>query len=226
MTRIGGRTVSKVEQSGGRVPGWLVKTGIIVFVVAAVVLGWSYGPDWFSSGATSPDTQAFAQAQGQQSQILRTLTEYWQAQRKLPPDPAKFVRDAGVELKDPWGTETQLTLLGPATAEIRSAGPDGQLNTRDDITATVGAQLPAVQTRALLADLVGVLEQYRDGHGGQLPEDAAATLKATQREIKDAWGREVRVQKTDAGAVEIRSAGADGQFGSRDDLTATVEPGK
>jgi general secretion pathway protein G len=43
-----------------------------------------------------------------------------------------YIRDARMP-KDPWGSEFQYSAKGE-TYEIRSAGPDGQMGTGDDIT--------------------------------------------------------------------------------------------
>jgi general secretion pathway protein G len=44
-----------------------------------------------------------------------------------------YIKDGRVP-KDPWGNEFQYTPKGESGYEIRSAGPDGQMGTPDDVT--------------------------------------------------------------------------------------------
>ena len=131
--------------------------------------------------------------------------------------------------KDPWDGELRYTLDGDAT-DIRSAGPDKAFDTADDITMETQRQL---DTHANLLDLGGKLksrhaaikawpksiDELKEGaEGGQLPLLTA--------DILDGWKQPfVYTPGADASAAPtLASIGPDGQAGTADDLTITLDP--
>lgn len=53
------------------------------------------------------------------------------------------------------------------------------------------------------------------------PPRHLAEIEGVNRSIFDAWGNEMRIEKED-GALYVVSAGADGEFGTKDDLKRKV----
>ena len=84
------------------------------------------------------------------------------------------------------------------------------------IGAAAQATVPILESQAALQDAKLVIEEYESKHG-QLPDDADGQSEIAG--IQDGYRRPLRYQKQSDTEYEIRSAGADGQFDTADDIT-------
>ncbi len=72
---------------------------------------------------------------------------------------------------------------------------------------------------AILAYAASEFEQFRDDHDGQLPADLDGNALALKH--LDPWENEI-MYEIDSKSAGLRSAGPDGEFFSRDDLTYRI----
>lgn len=130
--------------------------------------------------------------------------------------------------KDSWGTELRYTVEGD-TFDVRSAGPDETFDTDDDITIETQRQ---IETHANLFDLGSKLrsrftatkawpktiDELKEGaEEGQLP--------LLTDDVLDGWEQPF-VYTPGAGAdaaPTLASSGPDGQAGTADDLSVTLD---
>ncbi len=81
-----------------------------------------------------------------------------------------------------------------------------------------------------LQTIVAALDRYCLEHADYPPtlDDAAVRSRLQSYEpslvFTDRWGRALEYRRTGPGAFELRSAGADGQAGTRDDIVARRGP--
>ncbi len=129
--------------------------------------------------------------------------------------------------EDGWGVPVRYTRTD-ADGEVRSAGPDKEFDTADDVTrATVGSY----EAHIAVSRLAGELRRYRLGMGtwpadlAKLREPLGAGKPALLLQpVLDPWGREP-VYAAPASAEEsptLTSLGADGAPGGGDDVVAEV----
>ena len=128
---------------------------------------------------------------------------------------------------DPWGVAYAYAKVGDA-GRVACAGPDGKLDTPDDVTPDAATVLDALGTlrrvgdamrtwfreTAAWPDALTVLTTKPPAREGK-PPVAAPLLEVP----KDPWATELA---WDAAAKTVRSAGLDRQAGTPDDLVATV----
>lgn len=99
--------------------------------------------------------------------------------------------------------------------------------------ASFEAITPNMSTYSRLMDPASRVESYRKRHGGlpselplREPDEGSGRHRGVWDTNRDAWGREFRYTVTGEGedqSFEIRSAGADGEFGTADDLFNGME---
>ncbi len=75
------------------------------------------------------------------------------------------------------------------------------------------------ETRKLLADAARSFREYKAEHSDQLPTPMNGNLMAVEH--KDSWDTELRYEPADGYCI-LRSAGADQEFETRDDLTIKI----
>ncbi|MCI4444607.1 MAG: hypothetical protein JHC32_01105 [Candidatus Aminicenantes bacterium] len=86
-------------------------------------------------------------------------------------------------------------------------------------------QTRAELTSVNLEQLSRAIQEWMSEHDGQVPE----TLKEVQGgrsyglSLTDGWGRDIRYQKLSDSSFELRSAGADGQFNTDDDIIKEIK---
>ncbi|MEM7455546.1 MAG: hypothetical protein AAF456_14430 [Planctomycetota bacterium] len=76
------------------------------------------------------------------------------------------------------------------------------------------------QTRVLMAEAADELEEYKESHDGKLPSEIDCNMLMIKH--VDPWGNELRFDVQSGDESIIRSAGPDGEFNSRDDVTTTI----
>lgn len=144
-------------------------------------------------------------------------------------------------LTDPWGQPYRYELTPDgANWVLSSAGPDGEMETRDDLrfdrfmphaelylaretthlaTSLFGA--PSVVDESMsgvmnMARLKKAAQEYSQEHG-EFPEAIEEVPGLVDWMLLDPWGQHYAYEVTE-GRVRIRSAGADGRLGTADDL--------
>ena len=114
--------------------------------------------------------------------------------------------------------------------DLRSAGPDGEFDTADDVTEAVRKEIASLGTMRKVAD---ALMQWR-GATDSWPESLAKLLEKpgedllpplrSDRELKDGWDRELGYAAGAEGAAPtLTYHGADGEAGTADDLAVTLD---
>ena len=70
------------------------------------------------------------------STLAREIQSFSAGEQGLPDDLTKIqrFRPLGAGILDAWGREIRYEKLTDTTFRLRSAGPDGQMNTADDVT--------------------------------------------------------------------------------------------
>lgn len=132
----------------------------------------------FAAGCNTPLTQQAAvdKAEAQTARLAEQLD-----QKTTATGAYIRVRDGDIRENDPWGTRIKVTYSQGGLAEtidVRSAGPDREFHTDDDIEAT-----------AISANLKGVGEGIKE-HAGEVAASAAegvvrGTVKGIKESIKD-----------------------------------------
>lgn len=125
---------------------------------------------------------------------------------------------------DAWGYEIRYVLLA-GDYELRAPGPDGLIETADDIVARRGTELPmrVWEPGSRTATIMGSLESLTivyHRRNGAFPENLE-TLGASGLQpylgTRDEWGNLIRYLRTRNG-FELRSAGPDGSLSTPDDM--------
>lgn len=73
-------------------------------------------------------------------------------------------------------------------------------------------------TGVAMQQAIATIEEFRR-ENNQLPEGVDGNVLLIEAELKDAWGESLRYDQIDKHDYDIRSAGPDRQFDTRDDLT-------
>jgi hypothetical protein len=148
---------------------------------------------------------------------------------------------------DDWGTTLRYEPITGSAQDynLRSAGADLKFNTNDDIVQTYSAGMSHGFGHATPTQTFGnegpsdaqinhafdqaaqqIVNQYRPND--TLPDEAAGT--AAVQGVLDAWGTPFRYGKPpqDPTSYHLKSAGPDGQWLTKDDITRTfyVSPGE
>lgn len=111
----------------------------------------------------------------------------------------------------------QFDLLGEGGGGAGDALRSGVHTLTGKTTADLGRETATVASRARLARAVREYTSER----GALPDDLAPLVEdgfIQPEAAVDEWGRTLALESTERG-VALRSAGADGQFGTHDDWT-------
>ena len=158
---------------------------------------------------------------------------------------AKFKARGQPDLHDEWGTELRLELnphyrsydeaRGTSHILVRSAGPDRQFDTDDDLIVSFSINTGRNYLRFLnQADRLGAVfsQAYDEGtEGGDLSKVFAQMKDRGAPDVRDQWGTELHLEPSPFSSGEkiirayyvLRSAGPDRQFGTKDDLGIYIE---
>jgi hypothetical protein len=182
-----------------------------------------------SADYTSDSRPAFAKAfAAQLKPVIQALEERYKKDYDHPRDAATLKRDlaeAGIDfdsLRDPWGTpyRAEFKVDGPSDVlTLRSAGPDKQFGTDDDLKAAEVRRAHFQPWHDSIARTLGALPAYP-----QTEQDARAALLAAHidpDQLCDPWGTNYRFEfkiENDKAALRFRSAGPDRVFGNDDDF--------
>ncbi len=129
---------------------------------------------------------------------------------------------------DPWGEKLDYKLVDGAPV-VRSAGPDKQFDTADDVNDATRKHL---DTHSNLFELATKINQRRTATGewpaalaDMLKSPGAERLPSLTRPLKDGWDNDFHYTPA-AGdnPPVIASHGADGAKGGGDDLSITLDP--
>lgn len=120
------------------------------------------------------------------------------------------------------GTVISLLGTGLLTAIVITATHHGVREHRRHehvvMQRTIKKQVQA--TESVLESCSSEFESWRDAHDGQLPPWVDANMVALS--YQDAWGQQLRFDAERDHAI-LRSAGPDGRFDNRDDVTRRIE---
>src|SRR5262245_51491475 len=130
---------------------WRRAVGLLVVVAAVMVVA---GASWRFMPAIAPATEARDAhadlapllAREQASEIVRAVRVFAHERHAIPDSLARLSERSDIlddaflphASTDPWGTAFRLRVTGGGLRgfEVRSAGPDGRFDTRDDVVAT------------------------------------------------------------------------------------------
>lgn len=129
---------------------------------------------------------------------------------------------------DAWDTPVRYAVDGD-TLDIRSAGPDKEMDTADDVTLATVGQLRALGALRQVGEAVVTWHKAADAW----PDDIATLLMkpkperlaplSREADLDDPWGHRLTyVAPEGDGAATLSSAGPDGEAGTADDLTVEV----
>ncbi|HLQ36867.1 MAG TPA: type II secretion system protein GspG, partial [Planctomycetota bacterium] len=142
------------------------------------------------------------------------------------------------EAADRWGQTLAIRSDPTAGIEVRSAGPDGVMDTKDDVvkagnptlrrglaTGGVSRELAQALAEKDLRKAYAAVEQYHRLHG-RLPALAELVWPDSHGDslltdvVRDPWGTDYALRKPGrkGHSFELRSAGPDRQLGTRDDI--------
>ncbi len=80
-----------------------------------------------------PNKARLAVVKADLNQIALSVERYYMSRRELP---SSLKEALGYVPSDPWGRKIKYTVISESSFELRSAGPDRQFNTDDDVTVT------------------------------------------------------------------------------------------
>jgi hypothetical protein len=119
--------------------------------------------------------EKYAKRETERAEASKTAVRLADEYAKDTDSDGRFVRKPAGELEEPdvWGRPFRLTYQ-PGTLsdglEVRSAGPDGEWNTWDDVVAT---RTSKISNKALIREAgSGLLDAARDRLWGKKPKDA------------------------------------------------------
>ncbi|MDJ0520450.1 MAG: type II secretion system protein GspG [Planctomycetota bacterium] len=127
---------------------------------------------------------------------------------------------------DEWGNALRYAVDGE-TYDVRSAGPDGEFDTADDVNAETQKQL---DTHSALHELAEKIGQRRTATGSwpksleELKAGGDDRLPGLVRDVKDGWEREFTYTPGEGDAAPtLVSLGPDGEAGTADDISLTLQ---
>ena len=128
--------------------------------------------------------------------------------------------------QDPWKTVLKLEMVDGAPV-LTSAGPDKAFGTADDISVATAEQLATRRALFEVASLLRVRHKAQQAWPKTLEELKKAPgedqLPGATQISKDGWDREL-VYAVDGDVATLSSLGPDGQAGTADDISVTLDP--
>ena len=133
-----------------------------------------------------------------------------------------------LDQKDPWGNAFRYKVESE-TLDVRSAGPDGEFDTADDVSDEVRRTVQSHGAVQLVADAVMKWKSSTDKWPTKLtdllerPAEGTVPPIPQEKRLKDGWDRELVLEAKDDATPTLFSVGADGQPGTDDDIHAQFE---
>jgi len=124
---------------------------------------------------------------------------------------ARVAKAGGTDLRDPWGTELRLEPVAWARKKmyiVRSAGPDQQFNTADDMAAYLEVHTGSVASRSESGTIALTIEHDRGPFNG-LAEIAGAVTDVSGAVVVSAT---VNARETSTGKIRTTHLDAIGKF--------------